>query len=215
MAAAACRVPLCQQESAKSDASSSTKGAPAAAAAASTASSKGAPPAPAAAPAAAAAGGKADKKAAKGDASSSGKGAAAAAGGKKVAEEPRIDMIDIRVGKIVKIQQHPNAESLYLEEIDVGEAQPRQIISGLVKFVPVDKMQDRMVVVCCNLKPAKMRDVMSYGMVRFWGSRRGALDQKCVRQPSPLLPPQELVCKRWGHHDGKHDIARVRVLAGS
>jgi len=42
----------------------------------------------------------------------------------------------------------------------------RQVISGLVKFVPKDQMENRRVVVCCNLKPAKMRDVMSFGMVR-------------------------------------------------
>lgn len=40
-----------------------------------------------------------------------------------------------------------------------------QVISGLVKFVPQEKMQGRRVVVVCNLKPAKMRDIMSYGMV--------------------------------------------------
>jgi hypothetical protein len=46
-----------------------------------------------------------------------------------------------------------------------------QVISGLVKFVPVEEMQGRRVVVVCNLKPAKMRDVMSFGMVGiliFW-----------------------------------------------
>ncbi len=40
-----------------------------------------------------------------------------------------------------------------------------QVISGLVKFVPMEEMQGRLVVVICNLKPAKMRDVMSFGMV--------------------------------------------------
>ena len=40
-----------------------------------------------------------------------------------------------------------------------------QIVSGLVKFVPLDKMEDRRVVVLCNLKPAKMRGVLSSGMV--------------------------------------------------
>eukprot|EP00198_Chlamydomonas_reinhardtii_P006269 XP_001695605.1 predicted protein [Chlamydomonas reinhardtii] len=84
---------------------------------------------------------------------------------KKEEEEASIDMLDCRVGRIVKIDKHPNADSLYLEEIDVGEDKPRQVISGLRNFVPVEKMQDRVVVVVCNLKPAKMRDVMSYGMV--------------------------------------------------
>ena len=41
-----------------------------------------------------------------------------------------------------------------------------QIVSGLVKFVPEEAMAGRRVVVLLNLKPAKMRDVMSYGMVR-------------------------------------------------
>ncbi|EFN54081.1 hypothetical protein CHLNCDRAFT_25329, partial [Chlorella variabilis] len=35
----------------------------------------------------------------------------------------------------------------------------------LVKFVPEERMRGRRVAVVCNLKPAKMRDVMSHGMV--------------------------------------------------
>ena len=50
-----------------------------------------------------------------------------------------------------------------------------QVVSGLVKFVPLEKMHDRRVVVVCNLKPAKMRDVMSYGMVRQHACRFGRL----------------------------------------
>lgn len=81
--------------------------------------------------------------------------------------------INCRVGKIVKVDKHPNADALYLEEIDVGEDKPRQVISGLVKFVPKDQMENRRVLVVCNLKPAKMRDVMSYGMVRACMGRAG------------------------------------------
>ncbi len=43
-----------------------------------------------------------------------------------------------------------------------------QVVSGLVKFVPIEKMRDRRVVVICNMKPAKMRDIMSFGMVRSY-----------------------------------------------
>mmetsp|Transcript_15113 Transcript_15113/g.21091 ORF Transcript_15113/g.21091 Transcript_15113/m.21091 type:complete len:422 (+) Transcript_15113:99-1364(+) len=77
-----------------------------------------------------------------------------------------VSRLDIRVGKIVEVKKHPDAESLYVEKIDLGEATgPRQIVSGLVKFVPIEQMQDRMVVVLCNLKPAKLRGVESQGMV--------------------------------------------------
>ena len=34
---------------------------------------------------------------------------------------------DIRVGTIVKVDKHPNADALYLEEIDLGEDKPRQV----------------------------------------------------------------------------------------
>lgn len=73
--------------------------------------------------------------------------------------------LDMRVGKIVEIGRHPDADSLYLEKIDCGEAQPRTVVSGLVKFVPIEEMQNRLVVVLCNLKPAKMRGVTSEAMV--------------------------------------------------
>ncbi|KAK7912866.1 hypothetical protein WMY93_013077 [Mugilogobius chulae] len=49
--------------------------------------------------------------------------------------------------------------------VDVGEACPRTVVSGLVKHIPLDKMQNRMAVLLCNLKPAKMRGVVSQAMV--------------------------------------------------
>lgn len=81
--------------------------------------------------------------------------------------EPEIDVgrLDMRVGKIVEVDRHPDADALYLEKIDVGEANTRTIVSGLVKHVPIEEMRNRMVIVLCNLKPAKMRGILSEGMV--------------------------------------------------
>lgn len=33
------------------------------------------------------------------------------------------------------VSKHPDADSLYIEKIDVGEAEPRTICSGLVKYM--------------------------------------------------------------------------------
>lgn len=52
-----------------------------------------------------------------------------------------IARLDLRVGLIIEAKQHPDADSLYVEQIDVGEEKPRTIISGLVKHVPVEQMQ--------------------------------------------------------------------------
>eukprot|EP00882_Tetradesmus_deserticola_P012488 GHRQ01013234.1.p1 GENE.GHRQ01013234.1~~GHRQ01013234.1.p1 ORF type:complete len:191 (+),score=103.93 GHRQ01013234.1:87-575(+) len=73
--------------------------------------------------------------------------------------------MDIRIGQIMSIEKHPDADSLYVEQVDVGEPSPRTIVSGLVQFVPLDQMQARKVVVLCNLKPRNMRGVKSHGML--------------------------------------------------
>ncbi|KAJ0175125.1 hypothetical protein K1T71_009266 [Dendrolimus kikuchii] len=92
--------------------------------------------------------------------------------------------LDIRVGKIIEVSRHPDADALYIEKIDLGEDEPRTIVSGLVNFVPIEKMQNRDVVVLCNLKPAKMRGVESKGMVLC-----ASVDEP--KQVEPLLAPRE------------------------
>ena len=66
--------------------------------------------------------------------------------------------LDIRVGRIVEVGRHPEADKLYVEKIDVGEAQPRQIVSGLVEYVPQNEMEGALVMVICNLKRTSMSD---------------------------------------------------------
>jgi len=85
----------------------------------------------------------------------------------KKEEDSSVDIgrLDLRVGHIRKASKHPDADSLYVEEIDLGEDKPRTVISGLVKFIPEEEMQDRMAIILCNLKPSKMRGIMSEAMV--------------------------------------------------
>ncbi|XP_045775715.1 tyrosine--tRNA ligase, cytoplasmic [Maniola jurtina] len=92
--------------------------------------------------------------------------------------------LDIRVGRIVEVSRHPDADALYVEKIDVGEPEPRIIVSGLVNFVPIEEMQNRDVVVLCNLKPAKMRGIESKGMVLC-----ASVDEP--KQVEPLIPPKD------------------------
>lgn len=76
-----------------------------------------------------------------------------------------VSRIDIRVGRIVQIGKHPDADSLYVEQIDVGEATPRTVVSGLVGKIPMEDLDGKLVTVVCNLKPANMRGVQSAGML--------------------------------------------------
>lgn len=51
-----------------------------------------------------------------------------------------VSRLDMRVGRILKATKHPDADSLYVEEIDLGEDKPRTVVSGLVKHVPIEEV---------------------------------------------------------------------------
>lgn len=89
------------------------------------------------------------------------------AGGDAGEDDKPVDVsrLNMRIGKIVEVEKHSDADSLYVEKVDVGEEKPRTIVSGLVKHVPIEQMQGRVAVFLLNLKPAKMRGVMSEGMI--------------------------------------------------
>jgi aminoacyl tRNA synthase complex-interacting multifunctional protein 1 len=76
-----------------------------------------------------------------------------------------ISALDMRVGKIVKVWPHPEAEKLFCEEIDVGEDAPRQIASGLRPFYKTEELENRRVIVLCNLKKRNLVGFPSHGMV--------------------------------------------------
>jgi len=80
-------------------------------------------------------------------------------------EDCDISKLDIRIGKITEVKQHPDADSLYVEQIDLGEGKTRTVCSGLVKHIPLEEMQNQLVVCVCNLKPAKLRGILSEAMV--------------------------------------------------
>jgi tRNA-binding EMAP/Myf-like protein len=96
---------------------------------------------------------KEEKKASKKDKSAAAAPAAAVPAAEKDEDELDPSKLDIRVGIITKCWEHPESDKLYCEEIDLGEAAPRQIASGLRAFYPsVDDLTGRKVLVLANLK---------------------------------------------------------------
>ncbi|CAM9162820.1 unnamed protein product [Ectocarpus sp. 6 AP-2014] len=94
--------------------------------------------------------------------------------------------LEIRIGKIVEIARHPDADSLYVEKVDLGQGEeegPRTIVSGLVNFCEESDLLGREVVVLCNLKPVNMKGVTSAGMLLCSSNE----DHSKVE---PLCPPE-------------------------
>ena len=73
-------------------------------------------------------------------------------------------LIHLKVAQIMEVQDHPNADSLYVLKLQIGD-EFRTVCAGLKKHVPKEELQNRMVVVVYNLKMANLRGVDSQGMI--------------------------------------------------
>lgn len=73
--------------------------------------------------------------------------------------------VDLRVGTVKVAEKHPNADRILRLEIDFGEGQCRQILSGLAEHFSPEDMVGRQVCAVLNLAPRKIRGLMSHGMV--------------------------------------------------
>jgi methionyl-tRNA synthetase len=71
--------------------------------------------------------------------------------------------LDLRVGKVLEVESHPNADKLYVMKVDIG----RQItiVSGLKDYYSAEELRSKTLVIVSNLEPAKLRGVKSEGML--------------------------------------------------
>jgi methionyl-tRNA synthetase len=76
-----------------------------------------------------------------------------------------VAQLDLRVGRVVEVRPHPDADKLYAMRVDLGEGEPRSICAGLREHLRAEELEGRRVVVLANLKPARMRGIESRGMI--------------------------------------------------
>jgi methionyl-tRNA synthetase len=69
------------------------------------------------------------------------------------------------VGTIQSVEDHPNADKLYVMKVDLGEGEPRQLVAGLKPYYERDTLLGKSIVVVTNLAPAVLRGVESNGML--------------------------------------------------
>ncbi|MEJ6562914.1 MAG: methionine--tRNA ligase [Euryarchaeota archaeon] len=73
--------------------------------------------------------------------------------------------VDLRVGKITSVEDHPNADRLYVVTLDDGSETARTICAGLKAYYSIEEMVGKSVVFVANLKPRPLRGVNSEGMM--------------------------------------------------
>lgn len=73
--------------------------------------------------------------------------------------------VDLRVGTVLAVEQHPEADRLLILKVDTGEEDLRQVVAGIAEHWSPEALLGRQVVVVANLKPRKLRGQVSQGMV--------------------------------------------------
>ena len=73
--------------------------------------------------------------------------------------------VELVVGKVLECKDHPDADKLLVFTVDIGEEEPRTIISGIKKWYSPDQLVGKNVIVVKNLAPRKMRGIESQGMI--------------------------------------------------
>ena len=80
-------------------------------------------------------------------------------------EFPDFQKVEMRVGTVLSVDKHPDADRLLLIKVDLGEDDPRQIVAGLADYFKPEDLTGRQVTVVANLKPRKLRGYESQGMI--------------------------------------------------
>ncbi len=72
--------------------------------------------------------------------------------------------LNLKVAKILSVEDHPNADKLYVLQIDLG-SEKRQLVAGLRGHYTKEQLIGKNIILISNLKYAKLRGVESQGML--------------------------------------------------
>ena len=72
--------------------------------------------------------------------------------------------LDLRIGKILEVKLHPDAEKLYLLKVDIGE-RAISLVAGIKPFYGQDELVGKLIVVLVKLEPKNIRGFSSEGML--------------------------------------------------
>lgn len=84
-------------------------------------------------------------------------------------EKPEIGIddfakVELRVAQVISAEPVPKADKLLKLELDLG-FEKRQVVSGIARYYKPEELVGRKVICVTNLKPVKLRGVMSQGMI--------------------------------------------------
>ena len=73
--------------------------------------------------------------------------------------------LDLRVGSIIGVKNHPDAERLYILLVDIKREKELQLVAGLRKHYAKEELIGKKIIVFANLQSTTLRGIESFGMV--------------------------------------------------
>jgi methionyl-tRNA synthetase len=73
--------------------------------------------------------------------------------------------VELRAATVLEAEKVPKADKLLRLIVDLGEAQPRQILAGIAQYYAPEDVVGRKIIVVANLAPRKLRGLESNGML--------------------------------------------------
>lgn len=71
----------------------------------------------------------------------------------------------LKIGTVVQAEAVPKSKKLLLLQVDLGEGDTRQVVSGIKEWYSPEELVDTQVCLVANLKPVKLMGIKSEGMV--------------------------------------------------
>lgn len=72
--------------------------------------------------------------------------------------------VELRVATIQAAEPHPNADRLFVLNVDLGEEE-RQLVAGIRAHYTPEELVGKQIIVVANLQPATLRGKESQGML--------------------------------------------------
>jgi methionyl-tRNA synthetase len=107
-------------------------------------------------------------------------------------KEDPFSKLDLRVAKVLDVKDHPNADTLYVLHIDLGQLGKRVIVAGMKPHYPKEEIKGKNIVVVLNLKPATIRGIKSNGMLLAATDSKGVCS---LLDPGNSIPGSEVLIK--------------------
>ncbi|MBW6463155.1 MAG: methionine--tRNA ligase [Bacillota bacterium] len=97
----------------------------------------------------------------------------------------QFQQVDLRVAEVVSAERIPKSDKLLKIEVSLGADENRQVVAGIAEHYQPDELIGKKVLFVANLKPVKLRGVLSQGMLLAATSEDGGLSLTALDRGMP------------------------------